>query len=326
MGSNIKIETDVVDPNKNSDYDDSDQNIEHDDCINHDRLWLRRITSKARGVSTGFEEEPTCCVATLVAINAFETWNRYLWEDLPEQTTELGAAARAIVTPSGGLNPRWWNKGPTRGTGGGSAIPGRPNLDLSFLQQILRDRYGCTCGICTGGFLSPRTHLVLQDQAQLLHNNLGQSLDDLPVLEWVERNIKLGEDMGFKTREKLETSREAAMGYLEMFLHVSQCLQQQSNPLIPNEKNILKIFRSSHSSMGKAYLSAGGQMCDVGYKLFRHAEEAWKQVSQDQVPQEYEALRVQFDALPSCFNDGKWHAVQNLCGYRVLAGAEWIFR
>ena len=65
-----------------------------------------------------------------------------------------------------------------------------PQLDVAGIRKTLRYKYGCTCGQCIGGFLSPRMKLALLCVAEVQHDTMHIFMDDTGP-DWVNFNDHL---------------------------------------------------------------------------------------------------------------------------------------
>lgn len=60
------------------------------------------------------------------------------------------------------------------------------NHDLSSPKLIMNTKYGCTCGDCLGGYLSPRMHYFLHTQAELKYDMENDMVGDVGEVEFDE--------------------------------------------------------------------------------------------------------------------------------------------
>lgn len=80
----------------------------------------------------------------------------------------------------------------------------KQSRQLSIIRSTLQLAYGCTCGACVCGFLSPRMRHCLEDRADNVRNN----------------HIKADERL----------NKETQAGFAEMFRQISKCLKAGKPP------------------------------------------------------------------------------------------------
>jgi len=80
-----------------------------------------------------------------------------------------------------------------------------------YQQLVLRIKYGCTCGSCVGGFLSPRAIYQLTTQAEMLHDTLMDSYDDL--YELVDEHTS---HLPQRVRANLKTNKAMRAGFAQV--------------------------------------------------------------------------------------------------------------
>ena len=111
----------------------------------------------------------------------------------------------------------------------------------ALAYEISRASYGCTCGECLEGFLSPRTLFSLECHAQQAHDKLIRELQHFSSQEWVNKN----KDLCFKyiehktlrelareeTREEeYNGSSDTRQGVCKVFKHIARCCQAKEIP------------------------------------------------------------------------------------------------
>lgn len=101
--------------------------------------------------------------------------------------------------------------------------------------QFLRLKYGCTCGNCLGGFLSPRMKSLLVDNAELIHDELCDSLHNAS-----ERVFDIHRYAPYANRQFQQAFMEDVSiweGYIDIFSYVASCLGTDDK--IPTCENII---------------------------------------------------------------------------------------
>ncbi|KAK8079469.1 hypothetical protein PG997_007287 [Apiospora hydei] len=165
--------------------------------------------------------------------------------------------------------------------------------EADAIRRALRFKYGCTCGQCIGGFLSPRMKHMLEEET------LGQRDEDL-MLMWDDDDW-------------LEEGRHMLTG------RFVKCLKKG---MVPNENNILTLVSDKQEPTLEAFLEEGGSVSSIGTTIFERMleSEGW-QLALNPGCQETDTGRV----LPECRNDLELGFVSGRCGYkRVSPGRKYF--
>ncbi|KAK8017230.1 hypothetical protein PG991_008306 [Apiospora marii] len=132
------------------------------------------------------------------------------------------------------------------------------------ITHALRLKYGCTCGCCLGGFLSPRTRLALIQQAEYQHDLLSDDLSDwysnesTSGAEWVQDHEFLLTFLPDTIRQNLKTNKSMRQGFTALCKHFAKCLEKG---WIHTEGNILWILQFENREwppVTRNYLERGG--------------------------------------------------------------------
>ncbi|KAI8668906.1 hypothetical protein NCS57_00703800 [Fusarium keratoplasticum] len=114
-------------------------------------------------------------------------------------------------------------------------IPG-----ASEIQRTLRLKYGCTCGQCLGGFLSPRMQRALRQQSVLQLEALWDQIDHGPA--WAKWNRTQLRRVSFTTQHLMEDHKNLRVGFVSLSKHFSTCIERKR---VPDEANILEVSQGS---------------------------------------------------------------------------------
>ncbi|KAG8161066.1 hypothetical protein KVR01_009330 [Diaporthe batatas] len=189
----------------------------------------------------------------------------------------------------------------------------RSQLDVAGIRKALRYKYGCTCGQCTGGFLSPRMRQALLAVAEVEHDGLCTSMDDTGP-GWVSWNEDLLVHLPERVRQNLRTNKSMRQGFANMFDHFASCLRDGR---LPTEASLLRFLRDVASEwppVTRNYLDRGGSVAAVADAIFERA------MGQDEWAGEGSYLEIfggeDMDALVPCRNDHEFGFVAGMCGYR----------
>lgn len=174
--------------------------------------------------------------------------------------------------------------------------------------QLLRLKYGCTCGECVNGFLSPRMKFALLCQAEIGHDMLSEEIEDAEhwCLLHEDTIIHVAPDIqrNFLTNKSLRT------GFGKIFLHTTDALRANIAPTIDN---ILDVWRDSSEwpPVTMSFYQRGGTTESALRIIFEHARE------QDEWAGDGHHMAVferEISALPQCRNDHEFEFVALACG------------
>ena len=123
-------------------------------------------------------------------------------------------------------------------------------------DECLRLRYGCACGECLAGIISPRVASALLHQAVIAHDSFTDELH-YDGKTFVELNDYRLTHLQPAVCENLKTNKSMREGYANMFSYIAECLRQK---IAPAPENVLKIYRdtSEWPPVTRNYLSCGG--------------------------------------------------------------------
>ncbi|KAI5462857.1 hypothetical protein BGZ63DRAFT_352168, partial [Mariannaea sp. PMI_226] len=198
-------------------------------------------------------------------------------------------------------------------------LTGIPVIDLDtlpgdLLLNSLKFKYGCTCGKCVGGFLSPRTRLAVVTQIHRLcdiwredieTNNGQEFVDDPEVFQFLKS----------ETVAELETSKEVQLGYLNVCMLICRCAVEGRQP---RDSNILRMYFTmprETSAVTWAFLKAGGIVSDVARMLF------YKCLREDELAGDGTHARIfqgRISRQPACRNDHEYLFVCKMLGYPIF--------
>ncbi|KAK3896882.1 hypothetical protein C8A05DRAFT_20243 [Staphylotrichum tortipilum] len=187
--------------------------------------------------------------------------------------------------------------------------------DASTIRHTLRLKYGCTCGECIGGFLSPRMRFALLCQAELQHDMLRADLHGSGP-DWVAMNGVALRHLTAPVRQNLETNKSMRQGFTNMCHHIARCLRERR---LPDEETVLRLFRDGRGEwppVTKHYFQRGGTVAAVATMLFDQAmhQDEW---AGDGV--HLESHQEEIGRLPVCRNDHEFGFVSGMCGYKRVS-------
>lgn len=108
--------------------------------------------------------------------------------------------------------------------------------------QVQRLKYGCTCGECTGGFLSPRMKLALLYEAEITYHSCKEEIAEKGIQMGCLLNFgRLGAPASAVQKEFL-TNTSLRQGFVNCFQHIVDCLLGNKAPTV---ENILQTLKES---------------------------------------------------------------------------------
>jgi hypothetical protein len=103
-----------------------------------------------------------------------------------------------------------------------------------------RLKYGCTCGQCISGFLSPRMCFALECQADIWSDFLREDIEDGNF--WVENNSTFLSFLPRRVQNNLKANKSMRNGVMNLCNHIANCLRGY---MIPNESNVEIVLRDA---------------------------------------------------------------------------------
>ncbi|CAI6331670.1 unnamed protein product [Periconia digitata] len=171
--------------------------------------------------------------------------------------------------------------------------------------DLLRLKYGCTCGQCLKGILSSRMRYILQATAERERYKLDF---------WV-CPVQLRMYLPLTVTAKLRTDRSIWRGIGALFDSFANCLR---NDKLPTTKNAMEMCKASNEwvSNTRDYLGGDETIQAVGSALFELTMEYWVQGSEAFTRM---CLSDDFRGLPVCRNDDEFGFVSGMCGYKRVS-------
>ncbi len=184
------------------------------------------------------------------------------------------------------------------------------------IRNALRLKYGCTCGQCIGGFLSPRMQFALLSQAEIQYD----TLNDYPGPhcsgeDWVALNDDVLGHLPRAAQQNLVTNKSMRQGFINMCQHIARCLRKKR---LPNTATILDFYQDEVSEwppVTRNYLQRGGTVAAVAMMLFDRV------INQDEWAGDktmMETFEDDINQLPACRNDHEFGFVRAMCGYEEI--------
>lgn len=181
--------------------------------------------------------------------------------------------------------------------------------------DLARLTFGCTCGQCIQGFLSPRMIYALLCQAEAKHYLLNDRIDRESGPGWVELGFNMFDYLPEKVLDSLETNKSMRQGFTNMFDYVAACLRAK---ILPTEINVLAALpnASEWPPATKNFLQRGGSVASVATMCFQLAMEQDEFAGDGEHQAEFSD---EIEALPECRNDHEFGFVSGMCGYKRVS-------
>ncbi|KAM5345672.1 hypothetical protein ACJ41O_011533 [Fusarium nematophilum] len=200
-----------------------------------------------------------------------------------------------------------------------------PRACMAVLLRTLRLKYGCSCGQCIAGFLSPRMQLALLDQAEMLAELLEDAVDE--GSSWIDLHEVELEYVPGRVRTNMRTNKSVRQGFIQLFKHFATCIRANR---IPNEVNLFSTYQWSDEwpPATDAYLGRGGTVSAVCTIIFQHAieDDPWAGLSGvggifgDDLSEMAEEMPEAMDGVAMCRNDKEFCFVAGMCGFEMYSG------
>ena len=100
--------------------------------------------------------------------------------------------------------------------------------------DVARLMFGCTCGECADGFLSPRMTFALLCQGEMMHEQLNVDVGRVAGPVWCEWKDHYFQHMLPHVRANLVTNKSLRQGFTNMFDHIASCLRLKQAPTTEN--------------------------------------------------------------------------------------------
>ncbi|KAB8257968.1 hypothetical protein BDV32DRAFT_139951 [Aspergillus pseudonomiae] len=149
-----------------------------------------------------------------------------------------------------------------------------------------RLKYGCTCGQCVSGFLSPRMRFALECQADIWSDFLLEDIDEGKF--WVQSNRTCLTFLPRNVQNNLKTNKN----------------------IIPNEQDVEMVLHdaSEWPPTSRQFLQRGGSIGAVATMLFQRPMESDEYAGD---PLHLETFGDKIQQLPECRNDKEFGFVND---------------
>ncbi|KAI9704394.1 MAG: hypothetical protein M1836_007257 [Candelina mexicana] len=190
------------------------------------------------------------------------------------------------------------------------------NMQNAADEDRARVRFGCTCGLCIQGIMSPRMRFSLFYQAERIH----QKLDSTKV-EWLHNSgdyaRRLLRSYGKHIHENIHLSMilntTARAGFINLFSHVATCLLSN---VIPSEAAVLNIINLTWEAppVTRRFLDRGGDVASAIEPVFEAAMDRDEVIGHGKLQAlVLEEFSYKLGLLKRCRNDHEYGFVRAYC-------------
>ncbi|MCJ1353111.1 MAG: hypothetical protein MMC33_003096 [Icmadophila ericetorum] len=159
-----------------------------------------------------------------------------------------------------------------------------------------RAKYGCTCGECIAGFLSPRLALAVATQAGLDGDEMSMILDEshnLFLLCWPVKHLPPSK------RSRL-MEEPICRGFIRLFFLITNCHERKRLPTTTNIRAIMDSTNMDDLHAGSFLGANNGSMAHIFQSCSTGAIDEDRFIGNGQLNETY---RDEIERLPECRND-----------------------
>ncbi|KAL2818211.1 hypothetical protein BDW59DRAFT_181913 [Aspergillus cavernicola] len=187
-------------------------------------------------------------------------------------------------------------------------LRGRDPSQLSE-SEIARLKFGCTCGSCLGGFLSPRLRDMLLFVVEITFDFIYTYGDRLDGDYWCEENEDILDYLPEPIARSLISRKDSRTGLCMLWKHLRTCIKSN---MLPTEENILCLVRNSNEwpPHCRNFIQKGGSVSSIATMLFKKTMDLEEYYEMEQDENNGAA-----NHLPVCRNDREIGVASGMCGY-----------
>lgn len=181
-----------------------------------------------------------------------------------------------------------------------------PNGEVYGEQQWMAFKWGCTCGRCKGGWLSPRMIYRLRVCAEITADGLREQ--QLPAHTVITQDDLLSMPMSDYIPAVIRRSGvypSYIKGYMKIFEAIANVLQAESNTLRSKEAIKEQLLAANQQRIDKDiinyYFHNGGT---IDHVISAVIHRSWEEGPEgDNSFEEVEEFKTELSELPECSND-----------------------
>ena len=137
------------------------------------------------------------------------------------------------------------------------------------MLQSARLKFGCDCGRCIAGFMSPRNSFALEAQGRRLFSLLSRDLEIMSADEWCKRQDYLFSHLLRSVRSDL-INLHLRQAFTKLFRSVALALHCK---MLPTTRNMLQCTKNESPPYTQDFLQHGGTVAAVVLACFDRAIE-----------------------------------------------------
>ncbi|TAQ87990.1 hypothetical protein B7494_g3694 [Chlorociboria aeruginascens] len=176
-------------------------------------------------------------------------------------------------------------------------------------DQLLHLEFGCTCGQCIQGLMSPRMKYALLAKAEIYHDMLDFEISDGPGwCEWFDYIIT---HVAPDIQTNFRTNKSHRKGFSNIFLYVAHCLHSD---IIPNVQNVMEKLEDEGEwpPVTRGFIQRGGKVESVLQVVFEHSCDEDEKAGDGTFKNDFKEALLN---LPSCRNDHEFGFLAKACGF-----------
>ncbi|KAJ4516485.1 hypothetical protein HRR83_001819 [Exophiala dermatitidis] len=187
------------------------------------------------------------------------------------------------------------------------------DLELETTLDFKRLAFGCTCGECIMGFLSPRMRYALAVDALAIFETSEEYLDCCSGEEWVWHLMDWLPLLNAHVMRQLSRYKSMRRGFIKLVECIFECLEAC---LPPDERAIdIVIDGRGDSAIIDKFLMGNGDTEEVVVNIFRGVMMSSVAVTGESADLDYQKGREDYYSLPECRNDHEYQFVIQQCDY-----------
>ena len=174
-------------------------------------------------------------------------------------------------------------------------------------------KFGCTCGECLGGFLSPRMCFAMKCQGEIGYDMLNDDMNDDSF--WLLMHGYMTENVAADIKQNFRTNKSLRQGYTNLFQRIAACIERKEVPTSVNVIRRLQHYNDEWPPCTKNFLQRGRKVEDALKTIFEFARD------QDQFASDgsaWDTFADDFEKLTSCRNDHEFGFAALNCGVQNL--------
>jgi len=189
-----------------------------------------------------------------------------------------------------------------------SSVAALRGLKAPSEAQVLQLKYGCTCGGCIDGLLSPRMKFALLCQAEITHDMLSMDIADAEI--WCMMHDYMIEHVAPDIQRNFRTNKSLRQGFSNIFDHAATALRSNEVPTIDTLINVWKDS-GEWPPVTRNFYQRGGTTESALRRIFEFARDQDEWAGDGD---HMETFSEQVDVLPKCRNDHEFGFVALACG------------